>query len=223
MERTAGQRLLDLIFPPKCVFCGRLAADGLCAACESVLPWTGAQASRTGADFGVCAAPLWYEGAVRDSLLRYKFSGRACYAETYGRLLAGCAAAELSGRFDTVTWVPVSRKRMRQRGYDQAELLARAMCRLWAEEPVRLLQKTLDNPAQSGLSSAEARRANVLGVYEAVSPAALAGKRVLLVDDILTTGSTLGECARVLRLAGAAEVVCAALAAGREARASTEK
>lgn len=73
-----------------------------------------------------------------------------------------------------------------------------------------------DNPAQSGMEDAAARRANVLGVYEAVRPADIAGKRFLLVDDILTTGATLGECVRVLKEAGAADVVCLTLAAVRE-------
>lgn len=110
--------------------------------------------------------------------------------------------------------MPVSRKRLRKRGYDQAELLARTACRLWDTEPVRLLNKTADNPAQSGISDAAARRANVLGVYETCGDPA--GKRVLLIDDICTTGATLSECARVLKDAGAESVVCAAVAKTRE-------
>ena len=78
----------------------------------------------------------------------------------------------------------------------------------------------MDNPAQSGLKDASARRANVLGVYEAADPAVISGRKVLLIDDVCTTGATLTECARVLRDAGAAEVVCAALALAREKRAS---
>ena len=115
-----------------------------------------------------------------------------------------------------VTWVPVSRRRLRKRGYDQAELLARAACRVWSVKPERLLRKVQDNPAQSGLTEAAARRANVLGVYEPVDVGRIQGRRVLLVDDICTTGSTLAECARTLRDAGAAEVVCAAVALTRE-------
>ena len=115
-----------------------------------------------------------------------------------------------------VTWVPVSRHRLRKRGYDQAELLARAACRVWSVKPERLLRKVQDNPAQSGLTEAAARRANVLGVYRA--PDAAAGLRVLLADDVVTTGSTLSECARTLLTAGAAEVVCVTLAQARKDR-----
>ena len=91
-------------------------------------------------------------------------------------------------------------------------LLAESACRLWETKPLPLLRKTVHNPAQSGLKEAAARRANVLGVYEAAEPERIQGYRILLVDDICTTGATLAECARVLREAGAADVVCAAAA-----------
>lgn len=93
-----------------------------------------------------------------------------------------------------------------------ARLLAESACRLWETKPRRCCCKTVHNPAQSGLKEAAARRANVLGVYEAVDPERISGHRILLVDDICTTGATLAECARVLREAGAADVVCAAAA-----------
>ena len=119
----------------------------------------------------------------------------------------------IGGEFDTVTWVPVSRKRLRKRGYDQAELLARSACRHWDTQPVRLLEKTVDNQPQSGIHDAAARRANVLGVYRAVGDAA--GKRILLIDDICTSGATLTECIRVLEESGAEQVVCGAVALAR--------
>ena len=128
--------------------------------------------------------------------------------------MARCAAEQFGGEFDTVTWVPVSRKRLRRRGYDQAELLARSACRLWETQPVRLLEKIADNPAQSGIRDAAARRANVLGVYEAVGD--VTGKRFLLIDDICTSGATLTECVRVLENAGAERVVCVAAALARK-------
>ena len=77
-------------------------------------------------------------------------------------------------------------------------------------------RKVGDNPAQSGRESHEERRANVLGVYEPVQPERFAGKRLLLIDDIRTTGATLAECVRVLKEAGAKEVLCLTLAAAEE-------
>ena len=210
------EAFLDLLFPPKCPFCGRvLEKPGICPTCEKNLPWIeGREGLREGAGGLRCAGAVWYEGLAREGLLRLKFQGASAAAEPMGDLVARCAAEHFSGEFDTVTWVPVSKKRLRKRGYDQAELLARTACRLWDTEPVRLLNKTVDNPAQSGISDAAARRANVLGVYEACGD--VSGKRVLLMDDICTTGATLSECARVLKDAGAESVVCAAVSKTRE-------
>ncbi|MDR3982924.1 MAG: ComF family protein [Dysosmobacter sp.] len=209
-------QLLDLFFPPKCPFCGKvLDHAGICPACEKALPWTEEGAGLRELPGGLqCAAPLWYEGKVREGLLRFKFQGARAAAGPLGELVARCAAERFSGAFDVVTWVPVSRRRLRSRGYDQARLLAESACRLWEIRPEQLLQKITDNPAQSGLTEEAARRANVLGVYEAAEPERIQGYRILLVDDICTTGATLAECARTLRDAGAADVmcVCAALA-----------
>ena len=209
-------QLLDLFFPPKCPFCGKvLDHAGICPACEKALPWTEEGAGVRELPGGVrCAAPLWYEGKVREGLLHFKFQGARAAAGPLGELVARCAAERFSGAFDVVTWVPVSRRRLRSRGYDQARLLAESACRLWEVRPEQLLQKITDNPAQSGLTEEAARRANVLGVYEAAEPERIQGCRILLVDDICTTGTTLAECARTLRDAGAADVmcVCAALA-----------
>ena len=214
------QAAVDLLFPPKCPFCRRVTEGArVCPQCGKDLPWTeGKDREQTLAGGLRCASPLWYEDLARDGILRFKFHGAQSAAEGYGELLARCAAEELGGQFDTVTWVPVSKKREHERGYDQAYLLAKETARHWGIEPVRLLRKTRNNAAQSGLSSAAERRGNVLGVYEAESTDRIRGAKILLIDDILTTGATLGECVRVLREAGAADVVCATLA-----RAVTEK
>ena len=147
-------------------------------------------------------------------MLRYKFRSTPGAAGILGDLLAECAAERFAGEFDAVTYVPVSRKRLRRRGYDQSRLLAEHACRRWDTEPMPLLRKITDNPAQSSLSGAAARRANVLGVYDSAGDCR--GKRVLLIDDIVTTGETLKECARVLKGAGAADVLALTLARTRE-------
>lgn len=200
--------LLNLLFPPKCPFCGHvLDHPGICPACEAALPWLAEEDGLWTLPADVpCAAPLRYEGLARKGLLRFKFQGASAAAEPLGELIARCAAERFAGEFDVVTWVPVSRKRLRQRGYDQAELLARAACRLWNTRPVRLLDKRRDNPAQSGLHDAVLRRENVRDVYAASGAAA--GRRILLVDDICTTGATLSSCALALRQAGAETVLC---------------
>ena len=211
-----SEKIINLLFPPKCPFCARVQdSAGICIRCQRELPrTTEAECRWEGAGGLRCAAPLWYEGCAREGILRLKFQGVAAAAAPIGALIARCAAEQFSGQFDTVVWVPVSRRRLRRRGYDQAELLARETCRLWDTEPRRLLVKIVDTPPQSGLKDAAARRANVLGAYEAAGETA--GKCVLLIDDVCTTGATLEECARVLRDAGAESVVCVVAARARE-------
>jgi len=118
--------------------------------------------------------------------------------------------------FDLLTWVPISPLRRFTRGYDQVELLAEAVGQELGMTPVSTLRKTRHNRPQSSITGQAQRRANVLGVYEAVCPQMVQGKRVLLLDDIITTGTTAGECARVLLTAGAKEVHCGCIAAAHK-------
>lgn len=208
--------ILDFFFPRRCPFCGAPAGkDLLCEKCRHSLPFTDEHALQTGT-FGNCAAPLYYEDRVRDAILQFKFKGKLGGLSCFGMLMAQCAAEQYSGAFDAITWVPVSKKRLKKRGYDQTRYLTAALCVDWHVAPIETLRKVVDNPPQSSLESAEQRRANVLGVYEAVNTEQFCGKRLLLVDDILTTGATLSECVRVLKEAGAAEVMCLTLAMSRE-------
>ena len=131
-------------------------------------------------------------------------------------MLAMKLLREYPDGFDVLTWVPVSRLRRLRRGYDQVELLAKAVGAELGMTPVPMLKKIRNNRPQSRLDSASARRANVLGAYKLLDGAQANGKRVLLLDDILTTGATAGECARMLLSAGAKEVHCAAVAAARK-------
>ena len=207
--------VLDLLYPPRCVFCRRIVRSGesrVCPDCARTLPYAGTRGERHGDFFSVCHAPLLYEGTVRESLLRYKFQETPAYAAAYGEMLAVCIRTELSGRWDLITWVPLSRQRLRERGYDQARLLAEEAAKRLGTEALRTLEKPVNTARQSGTGSREKRAANISGAYRVPDPALIAGKRVLLIDDIITTGATLSECARTLRSAGAAEVLCAALA-----------
>ena len=203
-----------LLFPPKCVLCRKILdahETDLCHQCRTDTPEFSAPQKKIPYLAGWTA--LWYyEGNVRHSMLRFKFYNARSHADTYGRMLAMKLAQE-EVKFDLLTWVPISRVRKWRRGYDQVELIARAVGKELRCSPVPTLKKLRNNPPQSGLQEASQRRANVLGVYEVLDPAAIAGKRILLLDDIMTTGATAGECARMLLTAGAKEVYCAAVAA----------
>lgn len=210
--------LLDLLFPPKCIICHRLLPDGvktICPACFDALPnFDGAEPPVRNA--ARCVVTFWYEDKLRQSFLRYKFHGLRQYAGPYGKWMSVTIRDRLSGQFDLVSWVPVSRRRKAKRGFDQAELLCQSVCRELGCGCVRTLRKTVDNPAQSAGKDRAERAANVLGAYRPVDAGAFADRRILLIDDIVTSGATLGEACRVLKQAGAKEVVCAAFAAPRE-------
>lgn len=207
---------LDLLFPPKCPFCGKLLEKGelLCPGCQRDLPWLPGSDGEKAVEFtGGCAVPLRYQGAVREAVHAYKFNGRRSRGRTFGVLMAQCARDHRM-EADLVSWPPLSPKRLRERGFDQAGLLAETVGRELSLPVVRTLEKR-EIPAQSGLADEKARRANVRGAYFALAPERFRGKTVLLVDDVVTTGATLSECAGVLRAAGAEKVVCAALARAR--------
>ena len=216
----AFSSFLDILFPPRCVFCRRFLKSGarmqICPECLNTLPFTKNGGGKTGEFFTACVAPLYYEGDVRESLLRFKFKDATGYAEEYGKLLADCIRENLAGRYDLISWVPLSRKRLKERGYDQAMLLALAAALELDDVAVSTLEKPLEAEKQSTMGSAEKRKANILGAFRAVDPELVDGKRVLLIDDIVTTGATLSECAKTLLSAGAAEVLCAAVACTRE-------
>lgn len=211
--------LLDLLFPPKCPFCRRLLparAALWCGACQRTLPWTSGPLREQRVEFTAgCVSPLYYRDTVRDSLHRYKFHNCTGYAELYGLLMAQAVRDTWPDTvFDAVTWVPLSRRRRRRRGYDQAMLLARALSQRLSLPVEPTLRKTRHTPAQSGQPDHGARRVNVMNAYQARPDADLRGKTLLLCDDVVTTGATLSECARMLRMAGAEKVYAVTLARG---------
>ncbi len=210
--------ILDLVYPRRCPFCRRILDKKqlICRSCLTKLPFVpqARQAERV-RNIEACYSTLYYEKSVRESLLRYKFNGAAAYADAYAVLLAKCIE-ENGISCDIITWVPLSRRRLRKRGYDQARLLAEAAARHMGAPCEKLLRKTRNNPAQSGTASAAARRENVRGVYAPVKPEEISGKTILIVDDIITTGSTLSECAKILKAEGAKKILALTLARARD-------
>ena len=217
--------LLDLLFPRKCVLCRKILTGDetdFCTDCRKdapyfpVIPVKMHPSGKSKLQFLDSFTAVWYyKENVRTGILRLKFHGATTLAAPYGRMLAMKLYECHPEGFDFITWVPVSAKRKRKRGYDQAEIVAQSVGRELGIKPTRLLKKLRDNPAQSGLQS-EQRRANVLGVYAFTGETDLRGKRILLIDDVFTTGSTAEECARVLKSADAFEVHCATVAAAQK-------
>ncbi|MBO5891851.1 MAG: ComF family protein [Oscillospiraceae bacterium] len=208
--------LLHLVFPPRCVLCNKVLDKelDLCRDCRIHAPEC--PISEIKRKFLDSWLALWYyEDKVPGSLMLYKFRGRRSKAQGYGRLLAMKIQEQHPEGVDVLTWIPVSRRRKLTRGYDQVQLLARVVGEQLQMKPVRLLKKVRHNPPQSGIVSPAARRANVLGVYQVTDPEKVVGKSILLLDDIITTGSTASEAARVLMTADAKQVHFAAVASAR--------
>lgn len=111
-----------------------------------------------------------------------------------------------------ISCIPLSKKRFHDRGYNQAELLAKEISKNVDVRFVPTLKKIKNNTAQSTIKDAKQRAVNVVGAYTVIDPNAVKGKRILLVDDVVTTGSTVSECARMLKRAGAKAVYCITLA-----------
>jgi ComF family protein len=171
-----------------------LDADGRCALCRTGL---------RGFDAAYCFGS--YEGTLRELIHLYKYGRVRTLSQPLADLLA--KALPLDERLDAVTAVPLHWRRQWQRGFNQSELLAQAIARRRGIRVVRALRRARPTQTQAGLSNTERRR-NVAAAFACRRGAQkLAGQRVLLIDDVMTTGSTAAACASALKQAGAARVV----------------
>ena len=240
--RAWATAALDLVFPALCPVCAATLAerrrDPLCGTCwdriarisppccdRCGLPWrtsTPLLSSVFPAGSPVCGAcriepPGWdwarigaeYEGVVRDAIHALKFRGQRALARPLAQLI-GEQWPPLARDVAALVPVPLGRPRERARGFNQAALLAERLApSLGVAVRPRWLKRLRDTQPQSDLGAAE-RRANVRGAFEA--RAEVAGRHVVVVDDVLTTGATVAECARALRAAGAARIGVVAVA-----------
>jgi len=210
--------LLDLFFPTKCVFCRKLISykESVCSECMHNLSYTGVELiQRSIPNIRECISPFFYENKVRESLLRYKFAGCCGYASVYSEFMLK-AIDEMHCSCDIITWIPISSRRQHKRGYNQAQLLAEELSRKLKVPAVETLIKIRQNVTQSTLHGVEERKNNVRGVYRSINDDVIQGRKVLIVDDIVTTGATLSECASLLTRSGAEVVFAVTVARHRD-------
>lgn len=207
--------VLELLYPPRCMLCRKILCDNekdICHKCADAMPCILNFEPRRDIDnIRLCVAPFVYKDELRKSLHRYKFAGAASYSRIYAEFIAK-SIDENAISCDIISWVPVSKRRLRERGYDQSELIARALADELGVPCVELLRKVKENKRQSSLSSKEERKRNVAGAYRCIAKEELIGKRILLVDDIITSGETISEAAKMLRRSGCTEIYAAAAA-----------
>lgn len=235
--RRGACGLLDLLFPDDCRICGEplhevsripvcgrclkqpepLIAEFYCATCHTPflnrapLDETGRCAlCRLGLNgFDNVFSYGSYEGPLRKLIHLFKFGGVQPLAGPLGRFLTQALPREQS--FDAIVPMPLHWRRRWQRGFNQSDLLAREIARRWSVPVRKVVRRAKATIPQAGLTSAQRRR-NVQGAFAVKGKTRLDGMRVLLVDDVLTTGATAGACARALKRAGAAHVALLTLA-----------
>lgn len=234
--RAFADKLADIIAPVgfSCMCCGREIFDelGFCEDCrKSVVMNNGKTCKRCGVGIDgaedYCAncafdkvyfdksyAVFSYEGAVRQAILSMKFNGKGRYAKVFARYLAYLATNN-NLQFDAVCFPPMSADAKRKRFYNQSQLLARYFCNIMDcdDKYLDALVKVKQTERQEKLNKVE-RKTNLVGAYKA--QADVKGKRVLVIDDVKTTGATLNECAKVLKRKGAASVVGLMVSARKE-------
>ena len=175
-----------------------LDAEGQCGLCRN-----GLRGFDSAYSFGA------YEGVLRELIHIYKYGRVKTLARPLGDLLA--AALPRDQRFDFVVPVPLHWQRRWQRGFNQSALLAQSIARRTGIPMLRALGRVRSTAAQAGLSNTN-RRKNVSTAFRCRRPASVAGKRILLIDDVMTTGSTAAACAIALKRAGATKVALLAVA-----------
>ena len=211
---------------PVCYRCGRYFLPGA-AACrpagerDGTKDRTGDRAvfcrdcSRGEPSFSLARAVGPYEGDLKKAVQRLKFTGRRGLADHLADLMFQAA---LNNPYyimtQVITAVPLSRERLRQRGFNQSDLLAAGLAERMRVPFLPLLRKIRETPPQTKLDRA-GREENLRGAFEAGEGAAVRGKTILLVDDVITTGNTLNIVSRALVESGAATVICITAAAGR--------
>ena len=202
--------IISAFFGDRCPYCGRTVPSGklYCKNCGTLFPKE-YRKNRVVGGYR-CVAPFRYEGVFRKAVNNFKFYSRPEYDKGLAAQICKCVKAEYGDEIDLITFVPMRRAKQIKRGYNQAELLARQMSKILSIPCRRQLIQHKKNKTQHELSSLE-RKANVKGVYKAVETERIKGKTVLVVDDISTTGCTLGECCKVLEKAGAKKLYCASV------------
>jgi len=224
------EAVLSVFFPRRCKYCGVVIKpkDELCKSCQNSLPRiekpvcfkcgrskTDCKCKAKSAYYDRIIAPFYYTAAIETAVSRFKFHHIAFLYKGYADDMALCVRESFEDtNYDLICFVPFSKRDNKKRPFNQSELLAVQISEALGVEMCDLLVRLYDTDTQHRLGSA-LRRGNVFGVYDVKDGCSVEGKSVLLVDDIKTTGSTLNECAKMLKIHGAQRVDCVSFAVAK--------
>lgn len=202
-------RVLDLFFPPICGFCGKLNTKYICNECEKIVNLEAInKIDSYNKNYNRHLYIFKYEGIIREKIIDYKFNNRVYLYRTFTEaVLKNEENIKFIEQYDFLIPVPIHKERKKVRGYNQSELIARIL----ADEigkiklQVDILKKDKNIVAQSTLDKKQ-RSENIKGVYKVINKQKIIDRKILLLDDIYTTGSTANECSKVLKEAGCTEV-----------------
>ena len=207
-------KIVELVYPNQCLICGKLKIKGICNKCYNELKIKPQIIIYKNKSFKEHLYIFEYKGIIRKLILNYKFNDKAYLNELFVKIiLKNEKICRKIKKYDIIMPVPIHRARKRQRGYDQSEIIARKIADYFEEIKLNIetLKKEKNTIAQSSLTK-EQRQQNVKQVYKIENKEKIENKRVILFDDIYTTGSTAEECARLLKENGAKEVLVFTLA-----------
>lgn len=209
------EKIIELIFPTTCGVCGKISKKPLCAVCSKQIEKI-VVAKKTeviGKNFESFIYLFKYKGAIREKIINYKFNENSYLYQTFAELIIkNKKICRFIKNYDIIIPVPISKKRLKERGYNQSELVAMKIAKALQIEYIKdSLIKEKHIKTQSLLNKEE-RRHNVYNAYKVVNEDKIKGKKVILFDDIFTTGSTANECSRILKLAGASKIAVLTIA-----------
>lgn len=221
-----GKGILSLFYPEKCIFCNGFFETesldhGVCQLCKSKLVYLAnpcltnlVEQFQDGPDSLFCA--VRYVGTVKRAIVGLKYSGKSYVSGPLAWIMFETLAPIFDfNKYDFLCPVPTSKTKIRERGYNQADLLAKDFSIYCGMKHIPdILARTKDLPSQS-LLNMEARLINVRNSFAVNKPELVQGKSILIIDDVLTTGATIIECAAQLKTAGAYHVTAVALATGK--------
>lgn len=210
---TIWDRILNIFYPERCPYCTKVIHQGMicCDDCKEEFTGIEYHTYARGGYLTVSAVP--YTGIFAEGIKRFKFRKGKQYSYQLAMVMAEAIRKQYKDyEFDMITYVPMHPRNFKERGYNQSELLAKDISAILSIPFVTTLKKTRYTQPQHSLKKASDREKNVKNAYRLTDKSIVKGKRVLLIDDIFTTGNTLGECARILNLGEASEIMCATFA-----------